>query len=200
MERLRKSSEKTATQKIILHKDGKREFNGFKSGALKNFKLNEDDLLYIQKSKAVFVPLTDGLEKVFEQVKNLEFNGYKVTDISIDYDKYSDDLFEKHSECFDIVFFGGNKRKISLIKKLSKNNDTLWVITLGKEGSKAFFKGKEYSQGIIKTKVVDSTGCGDSFQAAFLVEYMKSRDVKKALKAGTIQASKVIGIIGGYIV
>jgi len=33
-------------------------------------------------------------------------------------------------------------------------------------------------------KVVDTTGCGDAFQAAFTFEYYKSRNVSAALLAG----------------
>ena len=47
-------------------------------------------------------------------------------------------------------------------------------------------------------KIVDTTGCGDAFQAAFTVSYFKDGDIRKALKAAAQQAAKVIQHYGAF--
>ena len=54
-----------------------------------------------------------------------------------------------------------------------------------------------YEQKIIPNKIVDSTGCGDSFQAGFVSEYLISKDIIKSLENGANKASKTVSHIGG---
>jgi sugar/nucleoside kinase (ribokinase family) len=44
--------------------------------------------------------------------------------------------------------------------------------------------------------VLDATGAGDAFAAAFLVEYLRSRDLHAAARAATTLAAQVVGRIG----
>ncbi|MGD9210986.1 MAG: PfkB family carbohydrate kinase [Desulfobacteraceae bacterium] len=45
----------------------------------------------------------------------------------------------------------------------------LIVLTLGSDGSIAFYGSKSYQQRtLITNNVVDTTGCGDAFQAGFV--------------------------------
>jgi fructoselysine 6-kinase len=72
------------------------------------------------------------------------------------------------------------------------------VSTLGAEGSVALFKNKRYYQKAIEVdKIIDTTGCGDAFQAAFSIEWLKTKDIEKSLKEGSIAASKVLNFVGG---
>ncbi len=43
---------------------------------------------------------------------------------------------------------------------------------------------------------VDTTGCGDAFQAAFTVEYLRSHRIETALCAGARRAALVIRHLG----
>ena len=81
---------------------------------------------------------------------------------------------------------------------MSREKDKFIVATLGAKGSIAYYKNKTYYQKAIEVeKIVDTTGCGDSFQAAFSIEWLKTKDVNQALKAGSIAASKTLGFHGG---
>ena len=51
---------------------------------------------------------------------------------------------------------------------MEKNDIPLVVETLGGEGSRAFFNGKEVRAEGFKAKVVDTTGAGDAFWGAFM--------------------------------
>jgi sugar/nucleoside kinase (ribokinase family) len=45
-------------------------------------------------------------------------------------------------------------------------------------------------------KVVDTTGAGDAFDAAFVVEWLASRNVEAALQAGNRLGAHVAGHLG----
>ena len=45
-------------------------------------------------------------------------------------------------------------------------------------------------------EVVDTTGAGDAFDAAFLVEYLASHDLQRALDAGNVLGAGVAGALG----
>lgn len=69
------------------------------------------------------------------------------------------------------------------------------VLKLGERGC-SLYDGKEISFfAPCPTKVLDTTAAGDSFTAALSLEYVKSRDIKKAClmgnKAGSIAVSRV---------
>ncbi|MBQ3871368.1 MAG: carbohydrate kinase, partial [Clostridia bacterium] len=62
-------------------------------------------------------------------------------------------------------FVGG----IENIYEFMKNKDIPLVVeTLGGDGSRAFFNGKEVRAEGFKAKVVDTTGAGDAFWGAFM--------------------------------
>lgn len=72
--------------------------------------------------------------------------------------------------------------------------DTELILTAGSEGS-FYAKGKErYQQGIFKTKVVDTTGAGDTFLGYYLASRLRGYEVPKALatasKASSIAISR----------
>lgn len=71
------------------------------------------------------------------------------------------------------------------------------VVTRGEQGSVGVEKGKFYEVPALSGKVVDTTGAGDSFSGGFLVEYMRSGDVEKALRFGTAVALRVCEGTGG---
>jgi len=73
------------------------------------------------------------------------------------------------------------------------------VVTLGAEGSVALLNGEPIYEPSMKVdNVVDSTGCGDAFQAAFTVSYWRDRNIRLALKSGAKQAAKAIQHWGSF--
>lgn len=193
------SSGESPLQKIFLEK-GERKFTGYVAGVLKKWELNKNDLDFIKKHNLVFVPLTDGMEQIFKEVKVLK-GIMKATDFSQDYEfadfDKKDNVITKNVPYFDIIFVGGKLKHKKLVKSLSqKYPNKVFVLTLGSKGSIAFSKDKEYFELAKKVKVVDTTGCGDAFQAGFLATYLMTNNVQKSLKSATMQASKIIGLIG----
>ncbi len=86
-----------------------------------------------------------------------------------------------------------------LIKEICKKSEELQnciVITRGKDSTLASYKGSGYTQEIENVNLVNSIGCGDSFSAGFLYEYLvvkttgKEIDIQKALQKGTWCAAR----------
>ncbi len=72
------------------------------------------------------------------------------------------------------------------------NNIRLVIVTDGERGATAFTKeGEVFYQPAVKTKVVSTVGAGDSFGGAFLVEYLRSKDIEEALKKGAQRSAFV---------
>lgn len=73
----------------------------------------------------------------------------------------------------------------------------MFVATLAEYGSVAYKNGEEYSCKAVKVeKIVDTTGCGDSYQGAFIVDYLINKDVISAMKAGSEAAAVTLSFEG----
>ena len=73
-------------------------------------------------------------------------------------------------------------------KSLDYNN--IFVITRGTDSTLAAERGKFFECSVQKVKAVNTIACGDSFNAGFLHEYLKSGNMEKALEKGSWCASK----------
>jgi sugar/nucleoside kinase (ribokinase family) len=76
---------------------------------------------------------------------------------------------------------------------------SLVALTMGSEG--CAIQGKDQSQFLQlaapKAEVVDSTGAGDAFAAAFLKSYLETKDLEAAGKAGIRQGAIAVTLSGG---
>jgi sugar/nucleoside kinase (ribokinase family) len=88
------------------------------------------------------------------------------------------------------------KNTILSMKKVYKLGTKLVVVTLGSKGSVAYDGNKIYRQKGFKVKIIDSTGCGDSFTAAFLHYILKNKDIAKALEFATATGALELQMIG----
>ena len=91
----------------------------------------------------------------------------------------------------DIAFISATPTDKSFYKEMAEQSGKLVVLTMGRHGSIAFYQGEEFFQDAIKVrKVIDTTGCGDTFQAAFAYYYLKSgKNIREALEQGANWAS-----------
>lgn len=93
---------------------------------------------------------------------------------------------ESSLEKVDIAFVGGEPAHQELLAELAARMDALIVLTLGAKGSIAFKGNRTFRQDALPVDIViDTTGCGDAFQAAFSRSYVKSGDIEKSLQAGS---------------
>lgn len=92
----------------------------------------------------------------------------------------------------------GEEEKIA--KLLLEWGATVGIITCGDRGAIMLTKEEAFKVPAFPGKVVDTTGGGDSFVAGFLVEYLKTRDVRKSLMFASATAILVIGKTGGVTI
>jgi fructoselysine 6-kinase len=193
----------TARQNIFLS-DGERIFpaGGYDPGVLEGFTLDQEDLQFVKKHNVIASALFKQVEASFYQAIQAEpFDGWVVADF-LDLADYNFDtrMIELNIERLKIAFISGNRDMVERLRPLSRASNCLIVITLGADGSVALNHGESVHQPAIPTsKVVDSTGCGDAFQAAFTVSYWRSGDPRAALESGAQQAAKVIQHLGATV-
>ena len=94
-----------------------------------------------------------------------------------------------------------NPKKLNLKKNILSNliemKGKILIITDAENGSYAYEDNKVYYQkAIIPKKIIDTTGAGDGYTAGFIAEYLKTQDIKLAMKKGAYYAAKIIGRIG----
>ncbi len=193
----------TARQNITLTSSGERIFpeGGYDAGVLENFQLSEAEIQFMQSHNLLASPMFQQLEPLFRQVMSLPFDGWRVADF-LDLTDYKKDIrvVEQFTEKLAIAFISGDHELVENIRPLSRSTNCLIVITLGAEGSAALIKGEPIFQSSTTVeRIVDSTGCGDAFQAALTVSYWREKNVEHALESGARQAATVLqhyGAIG----
>jgi fructoselysine 6-kinase len=119
--------------------------------------------------------------------------------MSVDFLHLKDyELLQKSLRVIEIAYFGGTADMIDDLARIAKANRGVIVLTLGAQGSIAFEGDRSYTQPALTTgKVVDSTGCGDAFQAAFTASYFNKKDIRAALLAGAELGDKAAMSFGG---
>ena len=195
--RLYKIDAPTASNKIYIDENGDRYFkeDSWHGGAFDKFRLSDDDWDSLEDSQIIAMPAGDpNLEELFKRRHNNQL-------VVIDFFDYLEiDFIKAHIDKIDIVFLSGRETILPELQELSLQKNKLIVPTLGAKGSLAFFGRDKYFQEAIKVdEIIDTTGCGDAFQAAFSIEWIKTKDISKSLKAGSIAASKVLTFTGGVV-
>ena len=76
------------------------------------------------------------------------------------------------------------------ITEKSRELENIIVITRGTESTYAAARGQFSECHSEKVAALNTTACGDSFNAGFLYEYLKSKDLAAALKKGTWCAAR----------
>ena len=79
--------------------------------------------------------------------------------------------------------------KDAIIKKSSELKNIV-VVTRGTDSTRAAVRGEYFECPTEKVAALNTTACGDSFNAGFLYEYLCSGDIAAALKKGTWCAAR----------
>jgi fructoselysine 6-kinase len=190
---------RTAMQKIELQANGERIFpaGGYDPGVLKDYRLSENDIAFIKSHDVLASAFFKQVEPVFKQAISA-FDGWRGVDF-LDLSDYNRDLgiLEIYCSRLQVAFLSGDAKIVEPLSALSRETACVIVATLGPAGSIAFVKGESVHQPAVRIETpVDSTGCGDAFQAAFTVSYWRDLDIRKALAAGALQAARVLQHMG----
>ncbi|MCB8943055.1 MAG: hypothetical protein H6658_04815 [Ardenticatenaceae bacterium] len=188
----------TATIAVQITADGERIFppGTFHRHVLEQFQLTPAELalcpqhdliatLYDHSQPGLFFP---------QLVAEPALAGKLVVDFGdwADYGGEYSAVFQHMPACH-IAFISGTAVTVAALQPLSQTIDSLIVVTLGAAGSVALRNGRSYSQPALPVPhIVDPTGCGDAFQAAFTVAYQRTGSIPHALQQGAAQAAHTL--------
>jgi sugar/nucleoside kinase (ribokinase family) len=95
------------------------------------------------------------------------------------------------------ILSGKSEKNIPLIlKSLYQLGPKILVITCGKDGAFVMDKDNIIYQPAHPTKVIDTTGAGDSFSSGFLAGLILFNNLKKALRLGILNSAANLNKIG----
>ncbi|HNY97777.1 MAG TPA: carbohydrate kinase family protein [Candidatus Pacearchaeota archaeon] len=197
---IKKTKEKPTNQSIVLMSPGSDRTILIYRGASNEYGLQDLDLKKI-KAKWIYIAPLAG--------KNLDFfaplleyaadNGIKVMVnpgiAQIDFLKQNMHLLSKidilsvnEDEAARLTGYNSNQATESL-NIIAQAVKSVAVITKGENGVEVADKKNLFSAGVIDVKIVDKTGAGDSFNAGFLAEYMKTGNIPNAIQLATADAT-----------
>lgn len=184
----------TAKNKIYLTDGGERyahpeDWNG---GVYENFRLNEEDWKFVFNHDVIATTVVDpNLPVLLSKKESRDIF------LTIDFlDSVNPKKVEKILDKLNLVFISCETDEIGKYRPLS--GKTPIILLLGKEGSIALIENREIVQEALPVdKVIDTTGCGDAYQAAFCCKWFESGDIRVALLAGAEAGRRALSILGG---
>lgn len=173
---------KSATNRIFNDEAGERYGvdDAWDGGVYETFLMSEQDWLFVE---GFDVWVTHANNPNYREALKRKPKGIFMGVDFLHFKEY--ELLQQSLDTIDIAYFGGTADMIDDLECMAKNRAGIIVLTLGADGSMAFVDDHVYRQEALPlAKVVDTTGCGDAFQAAFTVSYCQTKDVRAALLAG----------------
>jgi fructoselysine 6-kinase len=186
---------KTATNDLYITDTGERYSpdGSWDGGVYQTFRPSTEDWAFAQSYDIVAIP---ALDPNFEET----LTRLKKPNIVVDFLHLRDtESVEQAMHHVGVAFFGGDAELVKKLKPVANRYlNRPVVVTLGAEGSVCLYYGKSYFQEAIPVdNVVDTTGCGDAYQAAFTISWYQNKNVKQAMEAGAMAAAKALTHFGG---
>lgn len=187
---------KTASNQIVNDNQGERFGieGAWDGGVYEKFRMKDSDWNYLDAFDIWIINQTS--PDFFQTLHRKKKHHF----LSVDFlDLENREVLRESVHHIDISFIGGTVDMIDELANITSNGcKNLIVLTLGSKGSIAF-QGKNIfrQKALPLDKVVDTTGCGDAFQAGFTASYFQNRDIQKALQAGAELGKKTACHYGG---
>jgi fructoselysine 6-kinase len=185
----------TASNKIYIDPKGDRYFmpDSWTSGVYGDFRLSEEDWRFASEYDMWVVA---SLDPNYSDILRMKPANVR---LAVDFlDTGDTALMEKSLPELSYLFASGDERLADIVCGYTNKSDLVTVVTFGAEGSAAFAGGKRYDEPArFAEKVVDTTGCGDSFIGAFLVTHGRTGNITTAMSAGAEAAVEILDHFGG---
>jgi len=193
----------TPVQYIQIEENGEKDFVRYDEGVLRVFSLGANERKVIAESDLLVAPVYLQIVDLFDDLMTIGTAGLTAIDFA-DFLQHPDfELLERHMDCIDIGFFGlsaDDTSAIAHIGALAARYGKLFVVTLGAGGSRAFSGNKCFDCAAVAVdKVVDTTGAGDAYAAAFLADYCHGGSIEDSMRNGAAIAATVVRHCGSYL-
>jgi sugar/nucleoside kinase (ribokinase family) len=107
--------------------------------------------------------------------------------------KFTDIFFPNEIEAVRLTQCRDVERAAAKLGKLVR----VAVVKLGAHGALVCAEGRQFRVPAIKTRVVDTTGAGDSFDAGFLACYLNGGSIEESARAGVAAGARAVSAAGG---
>ncbi|OGG31341.1 hypothetical protein A3A63_00735 [Candidatus Gottesmanbacteria bacterium RIFCSPLOWO2_01_FULL_46_9] len=197
----------TSSIEVHVDADGEKHYGEWDPGILANYHLKKRNIRFLKKCDAMVVTVYPVYLHVLDELGSVKVVHRKKPLIVVNFGdlrEFGSDIriVQQYAPLSDILVFGLNKdtdeAHINVLRQLAHDAHKMVIITLGEFGSLVYNDDTIYLQPAIVTPIVDTTGAGDAFLAAYMVKYLETGDVQKSLSAGSNIASQVIGRLGAY--
>ncbi len=187
---------KTASNRIFINEEGDRYFlpDSWDGGVYAKYRLSDEDWAYANSHHLVSMVTVD--ENFSAALTRLQAPVLLHADFL---DTRNFDLLESNLDRIDIAFFSGDDEVVERAKSIARSRTAFIVVTLGASGSVALRHDQVlYQPALPADNIVDTTGCGDAFQAAFVCSWYRHYSLQQALLSGSQAAASVIKHMGGF--
>ena len=198
IQRLLKTDYKTGMVFIAVDPQGERSMYTF-IGANKKFKLEREDINYINDSKILHV--TQMYKSVVKEAsKHANIFSFNPGAILC---SFGTTKLAKIIKRTDILFL--NKKEIKILTGedsmvgasiLQDMGAKIVIVTCGENGASLYTEYNVIHSPARKVKVLDTTGAGDSFAAGFIAAYIKEKKLKECLDYANLVASYCVRKLG----
>ncbi len=194
---------RTPVQQIERLPSGERRFVGYDEGVLATYRMGSAERAVLHTADVLMAPVFAQNVDLFDSVMASPSPGLRAVDFSDMADFGSSvDIVDRWIESFHIGFFGltpADEPLIDGLERLAARHHKVFAVTLGAVGSLALGSFERIARPACPVEqVVDTTGAGDTFAAAFLAEYSRSRDVGQALECGNREAAWSVQRFGAF--
>jgi sugar/nucleoside kinase (ribokinase family) len=193
----------TASQLVELDEYGERRFppGGYDPGVLSAFSLGPDDLAFIGRGEVVAAPYFRQIAHLFGPAMRAAAPGARRVADFLDGEDLGPGLsgIDAWLDTVDVAFVSGGDEAVEWLRPRSAHTRTLIVVTHGAGGCRALEGGRPLFEPAVHVppdERIDTTGCGDAFQAAFTVAWASGCRIQAALRAGTQKAASVVRHLG----
>ena len=199
---IQQKSGATSIQYIEIQKSGEKKFIRYDEGVLRDFAFGPVERSIIAKSDLLIAPVYFQIVDLFDDLMSIGTTGLTAIDFA-DFLQHPDfEMLERHLDNFDVGFFGlsvADVETLSHLRKLAIQTNKLFIVTLGEEGSRAFIGQKCFDcPAVSVNEVVDTTGAGDAYAAAFLSRYCHGGEIEESMHHGAEVAADVVANLGSW--
>jgi sugar/nucleoside kinase (ribokinase family) len=192
----------TSLQLIDLAPSGEKIFVSYHQGVLGAYRVGVEERARIREADLLVAPHYRQIDDFFSSVMASPSRGLRAVDFADIAENPGTTDVERFLDSLDVAFFGltaSHGALIEELERLARRHRKLFVVTLGPDGSLALTgSGRLACPAVPVERVVDTTGAGDTFAAAFLAQYLASRDVGKSLERGAREAALTIQRVGAF--